>query len=557
MRRTAVAFAVAALGALPGAGCDFDQARQAYCQHAGRCAVASSVDHPAQVRQGATGISLVVHGQHLSGATGAELLPAGVGTVEIASPQSDDQLQLTATIHHGVTPGTLAELVIRYEREEDTQRLVDLFEVGPIVVSSTAGTESGAGTLASPLRTLSQAAAVAESGDLILLQPGTYLDAWPESLAGSGLTSTTLKSGVRVRGNGATEEDVTLEPRTDQTTHAAFHVRDAAITVENLTIRRFHRGVVVADGAVVSLNDVRIDAAADLGLYVTGTGNLAAATGISVNDSRNAGLWVEATGTATLRNSSVFRSYLNGLRVTNSAVVRLEAVTVNSHGRLGTEDLDHCGVHIDSSAQLTLVGGTVNSNYFCGIVVEDSAQLTLQGTEVASNGLVSGSIGQSASGLVMLGGTAAIDGATIRQNQAHGIATLGGSPGLTIRGGRTTIESHSSGAGLYLAGVGPQVSLRNVEFVNNYNGIVVHDAGAFEAGDATVEGNNSFSSTNFDISDQRPALTEANGVVLSFSRTTLKSGLEPVPRTYTGVFTDPGGQFHISGLFQRIVFHAL
>jgi hypothetical protein len=200
-------------------------------------------------------------------------------------------------------------------------------------------------------------------------------------------------------------------------------------------------------------------------------------------------------------------------------------------------------------------GGTASNSAYCGIAVSGMAQVTIRGVMLEGNGARSISASPATSGLTIEGGTTTIDGATIRANASHGIAVIGGSPVLTIGGGRTLIDGHGSGNGLYLAGVAPQVSLRNAGIAGNFNGIVVYAIGAFEAGDAAVAGDNSFSNNNVDIYDLRPALAVANGEILNFSRTTLK-GVEPSAGTYTGMYTDPG-RIQISGANQRITFHAL
>ena len=304
---------------------------------------------------------------------------------------------------------------------------------GTIVVA-----QDGSGTVS----TITEAVAMAEDGDTILVRPGTY----DESIV--------LDKDVTIRGDGDRDEVVVelsaeMPPGgTDNPPHlpAAFLIQTSDAVIENLTLRGISSRVVINGGAP-ELRDLVFD----------GVGKVYQ----DPDPSAPTGLLIDEGSTALIENSVMVDTDI-GIRAGTSPTllgneITIGAIWIDGEGDPSTEPVVQentiagsvkWGIVAWADARPEIIGNTI-TDARDGIEVEDSAAL-LRGNTIS---------GSRSRGISVVNGDDAIVEDNVLTDNATGISTTssdatlagntvnGGSVGIIVAGGSPTLEGNEvSGA---------------------------------------------------------------------------------------------------------------
>lgn len=148
------------------------------------------------------------------------------------------------------------------------------------------------------------------------------------------------------------------------------------------------------------------------------------------------GILVEEVRSATLRNNTVQRSMIAGVRVNKSSLVRLENEKISdTQPREPAGDQPAIGVAVLNDSTVTLVGVAVQRSFGYGLWVEDGSAVEV------SRSLIEGTAGRAGvpgRGVGVKNASVVISDSTISQNTDDGIAVLAGGraelSGNTIKG---------------------------------------------------------------------------------------------------------------------------
>ena len=332
-------------------------------------------DETRSVRQGAGSVTLRLEGTNLEHVDGATLLgtPAAVGVA------GDGRLDVAWSVPHGAALGPADLLLHAVDGREVI--VAEALTITPITAGPLGDDDTGRGTPASPVRSLTRALSLAAAGDEVVLLAGTYSAAagevWPSYTGDEEpelLTGPNLPAGVRVR--GVDRDGVTLVgpgSGVGAGTPASVALAPAAdAEVLDLTLRGFGVGLVASEGSV-QVTDVHVT---DVFGSAVAAVDRADVTLVRVSVDRgeaSPGFGVVAFGGArvTLLDSTIDRMTYAAL-VTESATLRAERSAL--HGLLG--------VFANENASIRLEDSRIEDVALVGILASDRATVELRGTTV-------------------------------------------------------------------------------------------------------------------------------------------------------------------------------
>lgn len=136
------------------------------------------------------------------------------------------------------------------------------------------------------------------------------------------------------------------------------------------------------------------------------------------------GILIEETRSVTLRNNTIQRSTIAGVRIDKSSLVRLENEKINdTQPREPVGDQPASGVEVLNDSTVTLVGVAIQRSFGYGLWVNDGSEVEV------SRGLIEGTVGRAGvpgRGVGVKNASVAISDSTISKNTDDGIAVLAG-----------------------------------------------------------------------------------------------------------------------------------
>ena len=316
-----------------------------------------------QIRQGTGDVVLDVDGTNLDRVTAFHL--GDLTTVELPG-RTATRLSLTASVPHGAPPGP-KDLVLTGPGG-DTVTAAALV-VTAVTAGPTGDDDAGRGTTDNPVRTLTRALTLAQTGDTVRLLDGTYDAAHGEQWPAVDLDAPSpIPAGIRIEGQS--RAGVVLQgPGPLAPAIGLYWTRDGSVA--QLTIRDFGYGVLVTAGSVAFRSVTVLSTAG--GLLVGGGAVSAADCDVS------------GTSVAVFAVSSASVSLSGGLVHDNTAGVQVgdgsPQLTV-----AGTEiTANETGVFCGGSAAALLDGAKVHGNRSHGVQCVNDSQLTVTSSELADN----------------------------------------------------------------------------------------------------------------------------------------------------------------------------
>jgi len=307
---------------------------------------------------------------------------------------------------------------------------------------------SGDGTVT----TITEAVAMAEDGDTILVRPGTYDE------------SVTITKDIKISGEGdrdtiIVELSVEMRPGVsgnDPDLPIAFLFQESDATLEGLTVRGESARIVISGGAPV-LRDLVLDGVGRV--YGLDAGS-PAPTGLELNDGTTASItdsvltdadvdietgssplildnefsigaiWMEGEGVATvIRGNRIADSGKWGISVNAGARATIEDNTI-TNARVGVE-VTNKGAFVSDAASEAIVRGNTISDSRTGVSVS-----------VASATIDENTLDRNGSGITVLQSDSDVTGNVIRGEGRDGVSLIfGGSPNLE----KNTIEGYEIG----------------------------------------------------------------------------------------------------------------
>ena len=316
-----------------------------------------------QIRQGTGDVVLDVDGTNLDRVTAFHL--GDLTTVELPG-RTATRLSLTASVPHGAAPGP-KDLVLTGPGG-DTVTAAALV-VTAVTAGPTGDDDAGRGTTDNPVRTLTRALTLAQTGDTVRLLDGTYDAAHGEQWPAVDLDAPSpIPAGIRIEGQS--RAGVVLQgPGPLAPAIGLYWTRDGSVA--QLTIRDFGYGVLVTAGSVAFRSVTVLSTAG--GLLVGGGAVSAADCDVS------------GTSVAVFAVSSASVSLSGGRVHDNTAGVQVgdgsPQLTV-----AGTEiTANDTGVFCGGSAAALLDGAKVHGNRSHGVQCVNDSQLTVTSSELAEN----------------------------------------------------------------------------------------------------------------------------------------------------------------------------
>jgi hypothetical protein len=347
-----------------------------------------------QIRQGTGDVVLDVDGTNLDRVTAFDL--GDLTTVELPG-RTATRLSLTASVPHGAPPGP-KDLVLTGPGG-DTVTYAAL-----VVTAVTAGPggkdDEGRGTTDAPVRTLTKALTLAQTGDTVRLLDGTYDAAhgeqWP--LVESDAPSP-IPAGVRIEGQS--RAGAVLQGSGPLASAMGLYFAGDG-SVAQLTIRDFGYGVLVTAGSVALRSVTVISTAAGL---LVGGGALSA-TDCDVSGTSLAVIAVSSTSVSL--SGGIVHDNAAGIQVGDGSpeltVTRTE-ITAND-----------TGVFCGGSAAAVLDGAKIHGNRSNGVQCVNDSQLTVTSSELAEN---------AEAGIWFEGRSLVIRGTRVRDNLQFGLYVAG------------------------------------------------------------------------------------------------------------------------------------
>ena len=363
-----------------------------------------------QVRQGAGKIFLDIAGQNLSGISAAK-----VGSLDaVIEANSATSALLSTNIPHGLTPGSL---VLSLTATAGTVEVADAVVVTVVTAGPTGSDASGRGTPDSPLRSLTRAVGLADIGDSIFLQNGSYSvttgETWPLGITGRTLTGES-QEGVKLIG--------------DMSTRGLSYGGPPGLesTLSNLSLMNFSEAVVVG-AAKLLMESVQLTSSGS-GLFIAGGSVVVTKSGIQNNS--EAGITVQG-GVLQLTDSLISGNKqgivtllpppelppestlsLNQTTITDNQVgVQLATGSV-LETKESTISKNETGIEATGDAKLTLTKMTITESSSQGILLDGSSELALSDSSITQNAI----------GLVLRGSAyAAVQESRLSENSIHGV----------------------------------------------------------------------------------------------------------------------------------------
>ncbi|MDA8746208.1 hypothetical protein N9N28_16400 [Rubripirellula amarantea] len=314
------------------------------------------------------------------------------------------------------------------------------------------------------------------SGWFMLPSTSTESIGRQDTLIENGSTST----GVRLRG-GNTASSGTLQITVDGITRESSPVYteigeyvyfavsyDGTVSTENV---KFYKGTTSTELSLVSTFDLNAGSV----------------------DSENLALFVGAGRQSFFQNP--FSGFLDNIRIDGSALTMpsLEFLRADAIGQatgFRANPGNGGGLHISGPGTVTLVGGSVTSNFAAneggGLWNSAAGKLTVDGTSISDN-VASGNDADSGGGGVYNdGGTLTISDSVIADNLANGTAGSGGGL-LSVDGVVSIIESQLEANGAVRAGGGIEIVDGSLSLVDSE--LTFNDVNGTVAGATAQPGN--------------------------------------------------------------------
>jgi hypothetical protein len=268
-----------------------------------------------QVRQGEGSLYVQISGSGLAGATVS--LGALVTTVESNTGTS---IVATVQVPHGVSLGARTLQVVT---PTATFTRVNALTVTAITSAPGGDDVLGRGTTDHPFRSLTRAAAVAGSGDLVDLRDGTYGpvgESYPVEIsgftvAGQSRSGTVLAGAIDADGDGiqvlsgaSVLRDLTLRDFGDD----AIEVQGGALTIENVEVADSRRGVNVVGQGSVTLVDSTVTRSGGDNVRARQSGNLTIRSSF-ITDGGADGVDFDSAGELVMRGTTVTGNHSDGV----------------------------------------------------------------------------------------------------------------------------------------------------------------------------------------------------------------------------------------------------
>jgi hypothetical protein len=347
-----------------------------------------------QVRQGTGTVMLDVEGKNLERVTALAL---GDLAVTVLSGRTSTQLSLSVNVPHGASLGT-KPLVLTADGGETT--FPAALVVTPLT-SGPAGSDAvGVGTSDRPYRTLGKALSLAQAGDTVRLQNGTYSAAtgetWPSIDAGTG--SGEVPAGVTVEGETAAATVLNGPGPTAGSPNAGLVFR-ADGGVAHLTLRGFAAAVYLAAGTVVF--DGTTATGNRIGLAVGG--GVARVMGCELT-ANEVGVLVTGTASVEVTSSASHDNTQDGVRI-GDGTPRLQARDFEASG-------NGRGLAAGSEASLVLERTRANHNRDHGLEALQGSTVSLTASDFSEN---------AQAGVWFSGRSLALHGTSVRANEVFGL----------------------------------------------------------------------------------------------------------------------------------------
>jgi hypothetical protein len=381
--------------------------------------------------------TIVATGTNLAG---ARAVTVGTGdtaiTGTIVDSSSGSSIKFRLSVPHGAPLGPQP---INITTPRGVGTLAGAVTITEITASAASGNDAtGKGTTSSPFKTYKAAAAVAQSGDTVLLKNGTYNAAsgndWATLTAvafGAYDGAPNVPAGVTIKGESNTETKI-VGPAPTTTGTAFIFTGDGAL--ENLDIEQFAVGV-LARGGTVSLKNIVVQQIGGDGVYVRGGSN------------------------ATIASSTIKTAGSAGLSIFDTSAVTVDQGRITANGKWG--------VYSNTSGAITMMGTEIDGNWtiggdafndlggmlLTGLGAKTVGPLTLKNVNVHDN-LRNGIDVRQTNGAT----TITISDSQFTKNKVYAIGVgtpaLGGSFSLKLRNTTVTLDNNGTdciaGSGIYV-----------------------------------------------------------------------------------------------------------
>ncbi|HTA17733.1 MAG TPA: DUF1565 domain-containing protein, partial [Polyangia bacterium] len=494
--------------------------------------VAPTVTPNASVTQGQSGV-VITFTKAAGGLSNASIVSFGVidkSKAAVQTTSTDTSLVIRVSIPHGIALGPQTLVVSTKGGVITATNVITI----TAITASPAGTDSNAGSAASPFRSLKQAILVADVGDTIHLVDGTYSAA---SVAMGGSAETwgyTVPNNLTITGD--TAAGCILDGAGGPSGADAFDA-PAMFTVSNMTVQHFRYGVYVNQPtSTVTMQHFVINSTSSYGLYIdtaavgstislTGTDSVinepSTVSAIYVNgnqNSSNAKITINITD-ATIEAGyyAVYIYYTSGtaFNMTRGALKELntyEVFYINQNNNVIGNTVSFTNTAItgtldmaDKTATLTMMGGSITEKSGSVLNLNAGSAFNLTGTTVTMTD-TSNAINLSAANAAM---------------------TL---TGVTVNGG---------GACINQTGAGSTAKLRTTELLSPQYYAYYMSAGSLDLGTAADPGNDGL---GLPISTSYYTLTVQNstGSTVTSSSTTYGDHLDASNAVIRGVAPSAG-----------------
>jgi len=385
------------------------------------------------VRQGQINVTVTVT-RAAGGLSTAGLFDLADLTARAQAGTTDTSLVLKVSVPHGAP---LGKRTLKIATSAGVITAADVLEVSAIT-SGPAGTDSNAGSAASPFLTLKQAMLVADVGDTVHLMDGTYNtkggETWgyviPENLTVVGDST----AGTIIDGQGATSNP------------NGFNA-SAALKLKNLTVLHFNYGVdVQKPSSTLTLEDVQLGNHANTAIYVE-----QAAAGSTVNILGKNTL-IDQPGESALY---VYNSPNTTVNITDATLQGGSYVVYYAY---------NCG-----GGKLNVSGGTIKQLANYNAIYMGISSNTVGTAVTLTKATIVGNISYSDP----KGGSMTVTGSTITQKSGNGIDFAASS--LTMTDSSVTMSASSTG--IYLNGAQATMFLKGVIITGGGYGVQQYGAG--------------------------------------------------------------------------------
>ena len=358
---------------------------------------------------------------------------------------------------------------------------------GDVFIDPSASTSGADGSQGAPYATLAKGLRAVTQGGRLVLASGTY----PESLP--------IDASISVIGRCSSMVTLTGPPGADPFGSALVQIEGAhVVRLTDLSLSPETIGMHIALGAQVTLERVRVKAASDKGIVLTGSGTSLSASRLQVSDTLNIwdysgyGIEVLSGAALTLTESALLDNTSAGIFLQN---VGTEAL-IQDVAVIGTmpefDGWSGMGIWAQYGASVTLEESVILDSYASGLnLLLAPSSGTLREVYVARTRYASQDY-QYGVGLEVSGGTLTLESVVLSDNQGGGLNLFDGAQVdakyLFAHDNQTDINGYL-GAGINVVG-GSTMTLEGATMAANHSGgIIVSNAGSHaELSDLLVTG---------------------------------------------------------------------